>query len=131
MLSVTARWILLLMPAVFLSTDDSTAANASIPSELQGKWCENEIEFDAAGFRGASNSEGYRCDIMRISKVDENIWNADFVCEGEFGRAAIHSLIRLERFNGVAYLAMTQRLKHIQDTKIISVQPLTLRQKCK
>jgi hypothetical protein len=119
------------VPALLLLTGVCAATNATVPAELYGKWCaEGWIAFNAAGYRGMSDSEQYRCDITRIRKVADDTWDAGFACEGEFGHTEVNSTIRIQTVKGEAVLAMANSLKHKKDAKKVGVSALAIRRKC-
>ena len=119
------------VPALLLLTGVCAAANATVPEELYGKWCaEGWIEFNAAGYRGIADSEQYGCDITQVRKITGKTWNAKFMCEGEFGRTEVNSIIHVQEVKGEAFLAMADSLKHKKDAKRIGVSALSIHRKC-
>jgi hypothetical protein len=106
-------------------------ARSTVPMELFGKWCsESEIEFNATGYKGAADSEQYGCDITRIQKIAEDTWKGEFVCEGEFGRSEVISIIRRQRLKGIELLGMANSLKHRKDAARIGVSALSIQHRC-
>jgi hypothetical protein len=104
---------------------------ATIPDELWGKWCaESWVNFSKRGYKGSADSEEYVCDVKRIERVADDTWEAQFLCEGEFGRVRVKSVIRVQELRNERFIAIAAKLKSIRDASTTSLSPLTVYRKC-
>jgi hypothetical protein len=117
----------------------AVAAAVSIPHELVGEWSASTdercgIKFTAKGFTGSSGGEGYDCQARRVRTLgdlhQDPRWRIVFVCEGEFGKVEIDSLLRLQTIRGKRVMAQTATLSP-RDTKKAAVPPLSVLHECR
>jgi hypothetical protein len=125
---------------LFLVGASGAATAASVPDELIGSWSEiNDdfcgIEFKPKGFNGSADGEGYGCIVKSVRVLSEPLsqtptWSIVFVCEGEFGKIQMTSLIHLRTIKGIRMMARADSLGSL-DAKKADVAPLSLLFKCK
>jgi hypothetical protein len=115
------------------------AVAASVPQELIGRWSESTdefcgLQFTAKGYTGSSDGEGYGCDVKSVqalpdSSAETPTWKIVFVCEGEFGRVQVSSIVRLRTIKGLRIMAHADTLRP-QDMKKAVVPPLSILYGC-
>ena len=124
---------------VYADTCIAVAAAVSIPHELVGRWSASTaercgIQFSANGFTGSSGGEGYDCQANSVRTVRDRrqglTWSIAFVCEGEFGKVQISSVIRLQTIKGKRVMTQANTLSP-QDAKRAAVPPLSVLHECR
>ena len=124
---------------LLLHASTCMAVAASIPDELIGKWSAStdeycSIQFTATGFTDLSEGEGYGCQaksIRRLADIHHDpTWSVVFVCEGEFGKVQVNSIIRMQTIGGKRVVRRADTLRP-QDAKKVAMPPLSILYKCR
>jgi hypothetical protein len=117
----------------------SMAVAAAIPDELVGKWSASAgghcgFQFTAKGFTGSSDSDEYGCrarSVLALTQPHQDPgWRVVFVCEGEFGKVQVNSLIRLQTIDGERVMTRAESLRP-QDAKKATLPPLSILHRCR
>jgi hypothetical protein len=127
------------LSTLLLHAGASMAVAASMPDELIGKWSARAgghcgIQFTSKGYTGSSDSDGYGCrakSVLALAQPHQDpAWRVVFVCEGEFGKVQVNSLIRLQTINGERVMTRAENLRP-QDDKKATLPPLSILHKCR
>ena len=94
-----SRWALLAAAAVLAGA--ASAIDTRMPTELHGIWASDTLNpcnfvVTPDGFEGSSDGEGYHCGLQQeLEVLKGGGWKGRFKCEGEWGEAALTSIITL------------------------------------
>jgi hypothetical protein len=127
------------LSTLLLHASASMGVAASIPDELIEKWSARAggycgFQFNSKGFTGSSDSDGYGCQAESVLALahphQDPAWRVVFVCEGEFGKVQVDSLIRLQTINGERVMTRAETLRP-QDAKKATLPPLSILHRCR